>query len=70
MRDVTLNQNYAECIKSVSNWGETIYTNICLNTSHTLVWGSMDYLSMVMLVLFGGSFALMMLGLAITALLD
>lgn len=40
--DITLTQ---ECIKATSNYGSTIYTNICTGDIHTIAWGGNDYLS-------------------------
>lgn len=45
--ELNVNQNYAECIKSVSNWGETVYANICTHATQVVAWGSMDYLLVV-----------------------
>jgi uncharacterized membrane protein YjjP (DUF1212 family) len=38
-----LNLNQADCIHSVSNWGETIYQNICSGTFSVVQWGTLDY---------------------------
>ena len=39
----TFNLNAAECIKSQTNWGETITHNICTGESYTVPWGAVDY---------------------------
>lgn len=40
---LTLNHNSAQCIKSVHNWGETKYQNICSGEYMDLAWGHVDY---------------------------
>lgn len=52
-----INQNYAECIKSVTHWGSTAYTNICTGQTYSLPWGFMDYAGVGLL----GLFALLLL---------
>ncbi len=38
-----LNLNAAECIKAISNIGETTYRNICTGTEAVVPWGSADW---------------------------
>jgi len=42
---ITLNQNAAECIHSISNIGNTVYQNICSGASATVPWGVADWIS-------------------------
>lgn len=49
---VTLNHNSAECIKATTNWGETIYRNICSDTSVHVAWGLMDYYGVMLIAAF------------------
>ena len=37
------NLNSAQCIKTVSNFGEDIIHNICTGTQVVIDWGVMDY---------------------------
>lgn len=70
---LNLNNNYAECIKSVSHFGDTLYVNICNGTSQTVAWGGVDWalvyflLSLGVLVILGG---LAIVGFMLLSLLD
>lgn len=41
--EVTVNANSVSCIRQVNNFGETVYMNICNNTSTVVPWGTMDW---------------------------
>jgi hypothetical protein len=43
MDEHTVNLNSAQCIHSISHWGETAYQNICTGTLAHVPWGSGDY---------------------------
>lgn len=38
MENTDFNFNYAECLKSKNNLGETSYYNICNNETHKVEW--------------------------------
>jgi hypothetical protein len=42
MVEANLNLNQAECIKEVSNFGNTVYVNICNGTTSVVSWSSFD----------------------------
>jgi hypothetical protein len=43
MDEHTVNLNSAQCIHSISHWGQTDYQNICTGTLAHVPWGSGDY---------------------------
>jgi uncharacterized membrane protein YukC len=43
MNEATINANLNQCIKSATNFGETIYTNVCNGTIATVPWGTFDW---------------------------
>ena len=47
-----VNVNAAACIQSATNWGETVYHNICSDTIQYVPWGTMDYVGFVLLLAF------------------
>lgn len=40
------------CIKSVDQWGQTVFYNICNGDSYVVPWGLVNYVVFPMLVLF------------------
>jgi len=54
MNEITLNNNTAECIKEISNFGNTVFVNICNGTETTVLWGTFNYVLgiSVLLILF------------------
>lgn len=38
-----LNLNQADCIRTASSFGKTVYTNICSGTITTIDWGGVDW---------------------------
>jgi hypothetical protein len=56
--DINLNQNIDQktleaCLKEVSNIGSTVYQNICTGTSSIVIWGGLDWVAGIILVLIG-----------------
>lgn len=38
-----LNQNVADCLKSISDIGKTVYQNVCNGTQSIVPWGTADW---------------------------
>ena len=68
--EVNVNQNYAECIKSISHWGSTEYVNICQHATSIVEWGSVDYALACVGFAILGTFALMILGFVVAMITD
>ena len=47
-----LDLNSQQCIKDISNFGETVYQNICNGTETVVPWGTMDYVGIGLLGFF------------------
>lgn len=67
---INLNHNAAECIKSASKFGETIYTNICNGNVSHVVWGGVDWAGMLILMALGVGFLLMLLAFGFSIIRD
>lgn len=39
-----------QCLKTIDNFGNTVYVNICSGKSYTISWGSMKWLPLVLLI--------------------
>lgn len=50
--DATINQNYAECIKTADHFGSTTYYNICTNTHVDVPWGAFGWFEVGLLSCF------------------
>lgn len=51
MENLNLNlgtQPLKECLKSINNFGETTYVNICNGTKTVVEWGSVDWASNIL----------------------
>lgn len=46
---INFNHNAAECIKSTSKIGETIYMNICNGSISSVPWGGADWIIFIFL---------------------
>ena len=71
MTDINLNSTY--CVRAESGIGETVYHNICNNTSQTVPWGDADWFGFYTLVGFGGVILLLflvMLGMLVRMMFD
>ena len=61
LREASMNEStavaldHSECIKSASNFGETVYSNICTGAQTIVPWGSVDYVGafMAMIIAIG-----------------
>lgn len=49
---ITVNQNFAACLRDVGNIGQRTVQNVCDGTSAIVPWGSADWLGFVALVAF------------------
>lgn len=58
-------QRIADCLKAVRNFGETVYMDVCSNTSYSVPWGTMDWIAfsaLALIIVFGvGLFTLIFL---------
>ena len=73
MENVNLNidaKTLEQCLKSISNWGETIYQNICTGQSSSVTWGTMDFVGTTILTIFGVTFVLIFVVFLIKVILD
>lgn len=59
-----------QCLKSINNFGSTIYQNICTGESSVIVWGDADWLGWIILSLLGIGFILMFLTMIFKIILD
>lgn len=44
---VSLNQNYSDCQRAITNIGSTTYQNICNGTEAVVPWGVLDWVAAV-----------------------
>lgn len=58
---ITLQQNKTDCIISSANIGETIYHNLCTQSSTVVEWGTIDWIGFGSAVLLMSAFLLMLL---------
>lgn len=71
MTDINLNS--AECIRTESGIGETVYHNICNGATNTVPWGDADWVGFYSLVGFVGVIILLfiiMIGAMIKMMFD
>jgi len=71
--DVNLNidaQTLAQCLKSTTRFGETVYHNICTGGTNIIPWGSADWALVIILTTIGASFALLLLSFLFAILSD
>ena len=69
-QQIDLNHNTAQCIHTTSNWGETIYRNICSGSSAVVPWGSVDYMFGIILASLGAFLLLLLLIMLIRVVMD
>lgn len=50
------NLELSQCVKTVSEFGSNTYQNICTNTSNTVEWGTLDWVVILLLLVFGLAF--------------
>ena len=62
--------NQAQCIQSISNFGETIYTNICSGVTTSLQWGTADWAAAVFLCFLVAVIFVAVLGFAVMVIGD
>ncbi len=57
MSSVTINQNVAECLRSVNHVGGTTIRNICSGTEAYVPWGALDWIGwgLVGVLMFGAA---------------
>ncbi len=68
---ITLNENAAQCIKSITKFGEDIYYNICSNVDPVHVpWGEVDWILLVGLCIITAAMAVGFLGLVLAVFSD
>lgn len=65
--NVTANINSADCIRSTTKFGETIYLNICNGQTHTVPWGGADWLACIVLGTIGVGMAVLLIAATIGA---
>lgn len=69
-RDMDVNFNAAECIKSATHFGSTTYYNICDNTERVITWGGVDWAICLGLLFLLGMVALGVIGFIIAIVTD
>ena len=58
-----IDQNIAQCIKTIFNIGSTTYVNICKDTTQVVSWGTADWLGFYFLCGFGSVVLLLLIAL-------
>ena len=59
-----------QCLKSTSNFGETIYRNICTGAQTAVAWGSVDWTIALVLTGLGVAFLLFLVAFSVMVALD
>jgi hypothetical protein len=59
-----------QCLKATTNFGGTIYTNICTGTQSVIPWGTADWALGVFLLVIGVGVVTLLVGLGVVMIRD
>lgn len=60
---MTTTLDFSQCLQKASNWGETVFTNVCSGAISHVPWGTMDYVGCSVLLGLGVLAIAIMIGL-------